>query len=138
MNKYVLEYVWLDGDSQLRSKTRVITLKEDMSHYKRITINSIPKWNYDGSSTKQAFGSNSEIILNPCALYKCPFRMNEFSYLVLCDTYNTENLPLTNSHRLAASNIFDLFGEQKPWYGIEQEFFMIDNDTKSILEKCQK
>ena len=28
MNKYVLEYVWLDGDSTMRSKTRVITLKD--------------------------------------------------------------------------------------------------------------
>ena len=134
MNKYVLEYVWLDGDSHLRSKTRVITLKEDMTHYKRITIDSIPKWNYDGSSTKQALGSNSEIILNPCALYKCPFRMNEYSYLVMCDTYDTENNPLNNNHRVSANKIFEKHLTQEPWYGIEQEFFMIDNDTKSMLE----
>ena len=58
MDKYVLEYVWLDGDSTLRSKTRVLNILEE-----DITINNVPKWNYDGSSTKQAFGSNSEIIL---------------------------------------------------------------------------
>jgi glutamine synthetase len=134
MNKYVLEYVWLDGDSTLRSKTRVLSLFKDMTHYKKITIDSVPKWNYDGSSTKQAFGSNSEIILKPQALYKCPFRMNEYSYLVMCDTYDTENNPLNNNHRLKATKIFDNYVDQKPWYGIEQEFFMIDNDTHSVLE----
>ena len=129
MDKYVLEYVWLDGDSTLRSKTRVLNILEE-----DITINNVPKWNYDGSSTKQAFGSNSEIILKPQALYKCPFRMNDYSYLVMCDTYDTENNPLNNNHRLKAKKIFDNYVDQKPWYGIEQEFFMIDNDTKSFLE----
>jgi glutamine synthetase len=134
MNKYVLEYVWLDGDSTLRSKTKILNLTSNITQYKRITINSIPKWNYDGSSTKQAFGSNSEIILKPQALYKCPFRMNDYSYLVMCDTYDTENNPLNNNHRLKAKKIFDNYLDQKPWYGIEQEFFMIDNDTHSVLE----
>ncbi len=41
--KTTCEYIWIDGDGELRSKTRVIPFKS-----------KIPSWNYDGSSTNQA------------------------------------------------------------------------------------
>jgi glutamine synthetase len=129
--KIICDYVWLGGNSELRSKTRVIDIVQTNII---VNLNDMPQWNYDGSSTEQAFGKNSEIILKPCALYKCPFRRNDDSYLVLCDTYDTENNPLINNHRVSANEIFDMYLTQEPWYGIEQEFFMIDNDTKSVLE----
>ncbi|PPD79390.1 hypothetical protein GOBAR_DD23688 [Gossypium barbadense] len=34
----------------------------------------LPKWNYDGSSTGQASGEDSEVILYPQAIFKDPFR----------------------------------------------------------------
>nr|GMD93468.1 plastid glutamine synthetase 2 [Ipomoea batatas] len=34
----------------------------------------LPKWNYDGSSTGQAPGEDSEVILYPQAIFKDPFR----------------------------------------------------------------
>lgn len=34
----------------------------------------LPVWNYDGSSTYQALGENSDVYLYPCAIYKDPFR----------------------------------------------------------------
>jgi hypothetical protein len=46
-----------------------------------------PIWNYDGSSTYQAEGSNSDTFLNPVAVYKDPFRPGANNTLVLCDTY---------------------------------------------------
>lgn len=45
--RIIAEYVWIDGTGNLRSKGR--TLK------KRITsIDQLPEWNFDGSSTNQA------------------------------------------------------------------------------------
>ena len=52
-----------------------------------------PVWNYDGSSTYQADGSNSDIYLHPVALYKDPFLRDQNNVLVLCDTYNHERIP---------------------------------------------
>lgn len=124
MTKIIVEYIWLDGHSELRSKARTI----NVDFKKTICINDIPNWNYDGSSTLQAFDSNTEIILKPRALYKCPFRRNN-NMLVMCDTYDTLNVPLDNNYRVNANNIFNKKLEEEPWYGIEQEFFIIDNDT---------
>ena len=33
-----------------------------------LEIDNLPEWNYDGSSTGQAFGDNSEIVLKPRAI----------------------------------------------------------------------
>ena len=54
-----LEYIWIDNNYNLRSKIKVIynTHTND--------INDIPEWNYDGSSTQQAVGSDSEVIIKP-------------------------------------------------------------------------
>ena len=72
--KIVLEYIWLGGNNEFRSKIRVIN--------RLITnIKDIPIWNYDGSSTGQATGNNSEVTLFPCAAYKNPLTQG---FLVLC------------------------------------------------------
>ena len=65
----ILEYVWLGGNNELRSKIRVW----EANSYR---LNDIPEWNYDGSSTGQAQGHDSEVVLRPCAIYKNPFFEN--------------------------------------------------------------
>lgn len=37
-------------------------------------FSELPVWNYDGSSTYQAQGENSDVYLYPVAIYKDPFR----------------------------------------------------------------
>ena len=66
-SKTCIEYIWLDGKNNFRSKTKVI--EENICN-----VSELAKWNYDGSSTFQASGSDSEIIIEPCKLYNDPFR----------------------------------------------------------------
>ena len=79
-NTIVAEYIWLGGNNELRSKKRVIELdinqdtenKEDGGLHH---IHVFPVWNYDGSSTGQAEGNNSEIFIHPRAVFKDPFNI---------------------------------------------------------------
>lgn len=118
----ILEYVWIGGKNELRSKTRVITsdLKIDPNH--------IPEWSYDGSSTWQTENEgNTEIILKPCAVFKDPLRniKNGKCYIVLCDTYYLDGKPTPTNHRHSAEKVFKERLELEPWFGLEQEYFII-------------
>ena len=123
--KILAEYIWLGGESELRSKTRVLefSVKLDLSY--KSTINKLPDWDYDGSSTKQADGKSSEVILKPCALFRDPFRQ-EHDILVLCSTYNPDGTPLQNNYRHNAAKLFAKLPELEPWFGLEQEYFFMD------------
>ena len=66
MTKYKLEYIWLDGYTptpNLRGKTQI---KEFASFP---TLEQLPLWGFDGSSTMQAEGHSSDCVLKPVALY---------------------------------------------------------------------
>jgi glutamine synthetase len=123
-NKMIAEYVWIGGEGELRSKARSLPENQDLNH--------LPEWNYDGSSTKQAEGNDSEVILKPRNVYHCPFR-KENNILVMCDTYKPDGTPIFNNHRHHADKIFSQNLDEKPWYGIEQEFFMINRKTNKPL-----
>ncbi|WP_407816242.1 glutamine synthetase beta-grasp domain-containing protein, partial [Staphylococcus aureus] len=58
----------------------------------------LPKWNYDGSSTGQAPGEDSEVILYPQAIFKDPFRGGN-NILVICDTYTPQGEPFPTNKR---------------------------------------
>ncbi len=119
-NKIIAEYVWIGGNGELRSKARTL-------------VNSkLPEWNYDGSSTNQASGHNSEVILKPGTVFKCPFR-RENHILVMCSTYKPDGTPLSNNYRHNAAELFNKNIESKPWYGLEQEYFLIDPKTNKPL-----
>ena len=114
---HLYEYVWIGGNGELRSKTKVMN--------KSATLEELPHWNYDGSSTSQAEGHDSEVIMRPVRMISDPFREGD-NKIVLCDTYKPDGTPLPNNHRVAAKKIFDKYPEQEPWYGIEQEYFLVN------------
>jgi glutamine synthetase len=117
----ILEYIWIGGNGEIRSKTRV----SNIAISKNIDM---PYWNYDGSSTEQAeSNSNTEVILKPCKLFKNPFINDNTSnhYLVLCETYDTNLEPLPTNHRNTANKLFEMKLSLEPWFGLEQEYFMI-------------
>ena len=131
-SRTILEYVWIGGRNELRSKTRVVNAcpTSDPSH--------IPEWNYDGSSTWQADSNgDTEIILKPCAIYKDPFRDIDDSscLLVLCDTYDTNGNLTSSNHRHLANKLFEKGKDCEPWFGLEQEYFIILPES-SLYKIC--
>jgi len=139
-SKTVLEYIWIGGKGEIRSKTRVI------NEYLTFFASNIPNWNYDGSSTWQTEDSSgdTEIILKPCDIFIDPLRTIDGAncYLVLCDTYNSNDEPLFNNNRYSAKIIFDKLCDKEPWFGLEQEYFLFfkdmygQDDSKVGLHYC--
>ncbi len=121
-------------------------------------VNSIPRsheelpvWNYDGSSTGQAPGHNSEVLIKPQRLFRDPFRGGN-NLLVICSTYKpTEDggmEPLVvvddittkggvtgNNSRHYAETIFNnpKVAEQEFWFGLEQEYTLFHEDNVTPL-----
>lgn len=52
----------------------------------------LPVWNYDGSSTYQSEGKNSDTFLYPVAIFNDPFRLAP-NKLVMCETYKHDHTP---------------------------------------------
>ena len=121
----LVEYVWIGGNNELRCKTKV------MDKLVR-SVDDLSNWNYDGSSTGQAAGEDSEVIIKPRALFNDPFR-RENHKMVLCDTYTPSDEPLGNNHRQWANEIFNKGLDEEPWFGLEQEYFLIDPRTNLPL-----
>ena len=124
-----LEYVWIGGNQELRSKVKIIDgegiLSKDIDKVWEL-IKDKP-WNYDGSSTNQANGEDSEIILKPIQIYSNPFINNGF--FVLCETYLPNGEPHKTNTRHYALSIFNKKIEEEPMFGMEQEFFILDPET---------
>jgi len=114
-------YIWVDGTGEgIRCKTR--TLEKEPK-----CIEDYPIWNFDGSSTYQAEGSNSDVYLHPVAVFKDPFRRGN-NKLVLCETYKYNGQPTETNNRKSCKEVMDRAADEKPWFGIEQEYTLLDVD----------
>lgn len=122
---YICEYIWIGGNGELRSKTKVLERHDPCI--------PLPYWNFDGSSTNQApSDGNTEVILKPVGVCKDPLRTFSDSnkcVLVLCDTYDNDDKPLPTNHRYEAKKIFDSITNEECWFGLEQEYFIHFNNT---------
>ena len=115
----IVEYVWIGGSGEdLRSKSRSFPGK----HPK--TFSDCPEWNFDGSSTGQAPGNDSEILLRPVAMYRDPFRRG-IHKMVLCECYKVDGTPAPANTRAAAVPVFEKVKDQHPWFGMEQEYSLL-------------
>lgn len=131
-----LEYIWLDGcyPQQIRSKTKIIKLhySEANSVFVKWKNNpeTLPMWNFDGSSTEQAETSKSELLLKPVNIFKDPFKENGF--LVLSEVYNTDMTPHYTNKRAEMVETLDKYDDET-MYGFEQEYFIFDCKTNKPL-----
>jgi glutamine synthetase len=125
MNKIILEYVWLDGykTANLRSKVKVMDWEEGVS----LTLRDIPEWNFDGSSTRQAPGSDSECLLKPVRVYPAGGR----NHIVLCEVMNPDGSPHRSNQRARLRDALVGVEDQDFWWGFEQEYF-ITKDFKPL------
>ena len=120
--KSKLEYIWLDGfkpTQSLRSKTRI---ERDFSG----KIEDCPIWSFDGSSTQQAEGNDSDCLLKPVAIFPDPDRSN--GYLVMTEVLNADGTPHESNGRATIDDDDNDF-----WFGFEQEYFLNDPTTNLPL-----
>jgi len=114
-------YIWIDGTREhLRCKTRTVDFEPSSPE-------ELPEWNFDGSSTGQAEGSNSDVYLRPVAIYRDPFRGGK-NKLVLCETYDYQEKPTSTNFRYLCNKVMDEASDSHPWFGIEQEYTLLDQD----------
>ena len=115
---YQAEYIWIDGtkpDPIMRNKTRIVADGKEPDI-----------WGFDGSSTNQAPGSNSDCVLRP--VYTCPDPLREpGDILVLCEVELTDFTPHPTNTRSACVAAAEKYADQSPMFGIEQEYTFMQN-----------
>lgn len=117
-------YLWIDGTGEsIRLKDRVLDKVP-------ASVEDLPKWQYDGSSTYQASGENSDCILLPRAIYRDPFKPGKNDIIVMCETYYGDGKPTPSNKRAACQEAIDKVKDQEPWFGIEQEYTLLDVDGR--------
>ncbi|MCX7121030.1 MAG: glutamine synthetase beta-grasp domain-containing protein [Gammaproteobacteria bacterium] len=112
-------YIWLDGaepTQTLRCKMRVL------QHPKgAMTLSDFPEWGFDGSSTNQASGHDSDLILE--AVFFAPDPISgEGNYLVLCEVLNPDGTPHITNKRAKLRELMVSAAKHDPWIGFEQEY----------------
>lgn len=131
------EYLWIDGTEPtalLRSKTKMLHITypghisrlpgdEDDALDIRFKVSEFPVWGFDGSSTNQAEGADSDCILKPVRVVRDPIR-GDVNVLVLCEVFNGDGeTPHPSNTRARLREVLDAGGKaQDAWFGFEQEY----------------
>ena len=119
--KIKAEYIWIDGyepTANLRSKTKVLDSAVD-------SPDELPLWGFDGSSTLQADGGDSDCMLKPVWICKDPLRGGN-NILVMNEVCNPDGSPHKSNSRARLVEIAEKFKDHDAWFGIEQEYTLMD------------
>src|SRR5215213_3473705 len=103
--------MWIDGTeptAEIRSKTKIVPDGGELGI-----------WGFDGSSTNQATGDNSDVVLEPVFTCPDPIRGGD-NVLVMCETQLTADFsPHPTNTRALARAALEKYGDQEPLFGLE-------------------
>jgi len=126
---YKLDYVWLDGydEKNMRMKTRYFNGYE-------LDMKDLPVWGFDGSSTMQAEGDNSDCVLEPVKMYRDTSDPMGMSHIIFCEVMNPDGTPHKSNTRAKLRDIIENCGgldavSKDMMFGIEQEYVIFDKNT---------
>jgi glutamine synthetase len=119
MSVYKAEYIWLDGTEPtplMRSKTKILPEGTEP-----------PVWGFDGSSTNQAAGNQSDCVLQP--VFRCPDPIRGGSdVLVLCEVLDVSMEPHLTNTRAKLREVASKHADFQCLFGLEQEYTFLKSD----------
>ena len=107
MDSYRAEYIWIDGQqptAKLRCKAKVVPMGEETQ-----------VWGFDGYSTEQAPGFNSDCVLNPVFVCPDPIRGGD-NKLVMCEVLLTDMTPHPSNTRAACAEVAEKYAAFEMWF----------------------
>ena len=128
------EYIWLDGSDEpmLRAKTKIMY---DVAISENPKPSDLPLWSFDGSSTEQATGEDSDRILSPVFVCRNPFE-DDNSLLIFCQVMLPSGRPHESNIRQYLEINAKRFEGEEPWFGIEQEYFIMkENKPLGFIQR---
>ncbi|CAI2357186.1 unnamed protein product [Caenorhabditis sp. 36 PRJEB53466] len=122
-DNYQVMYIWIDATLEnLRGKTKTFDFEPKQP-------SDLPVWNFDGTSTGQSLGEGSDVYIRPVALFRDPFRPGP-NKIALCETLTHDNKPHPTNTRQQCLETMEKVKEQEPWFGMEQEFTLLEVDKR--------
>ena len=123
MGKIAAEYIWIDCQkptAKLRSKTKVLNGPVT-------SLDQIPDWGFDGSSTSQAEGHFSDLVLKPVKFIPDPIH-RDGDILVLCEVLHPDHTTHWSNTRRRLAEVAEKYKAHDPWFGIEQEYTFFEGN----------
>lgn len=122
---YRAMYIWIDGTDPtplLRSKTSVLADGEEPGI-----------WGFDGSSTNQAPGHASDVVLRPVKIVADPIRGGD-DILVLSECLTDDMAPHPTNTRAACVVAEEKYANFGCWFGLEQEYTFIQMEDPTAYQ----
>ena len=123
-----VEYLWLDGKTptqELRSKTRLLPYVPAPE----VGLQTFPEWSFDGSSTSQAEGQHSDLILKPVGHCGDFLRQkteapstDPKAYIVMCEVFEPRGQAHPTNKRAVLRELLSRIEGEEIWTGFEQEY----------------
>lgn len=126
-------YVFVDASLEnVRSKMRVLS-------YEPKSPEDCPRSTFCGLGTDQwpDAGTDSELYLVPVALFRDPFLKGR-NKLVLCEVLNPDGQPNETNTRHPCKMVMEAAKDKEPWFGIEQEYVLLEGNGAQIGWPCQR
>mmetsp|Transcript_63810 Transcript_63810/g.73160 ORF Transcript_63810/g.73160 Transcript_63810/m.73160 type:complete len:370 (+) Transcript_63810:112-1221(+) len=131
-NRIMVEYIWIGarGPSDMRSKSMALDTRDFGENGP--TVEDLRVWNFDGSSTNQAPGYDSEVLLVPRKVYRDPFNRGG-NLLVLCETRDNLSEPLPSNFRDVAKDVTLSHSEERSQVSFTQQYVLAS--PNSVLKR---